>query len=160
MDTIDIKIIRLLEQNARMPLNQLAAQVQLSSPATAARMEKLERDGLIAGYGVKLNHQALGYPIMAYINLAMHPSQKARFYPFIEKHPNVLECACVTGHYSMLMKVAFESTEMLDAFIGRLQQFGNTETQIVFSVAKERTNVHVADIAAGNYPQLPQQEEE
>lgn len=155
MDTIDIKIISLLEKNARMPLNQLAAQIQLSSPATAARMEKLERDGIIAGYSVRLNHQELGYPIMAYINLAMHPSQKALFYPFIEKHPNVMECACVTGHYSMLIKVAFQSTEMLDAFIGQLQQFGNTETQIVFSTAKERTNVNVADIRAGNFPDLP-----
>ena len=55
------------------------------------------------------------------------------FYPFICSHPNVLECSCVTGHFAMHIKVAFDSTEKLDAFIGDLQKFGSTETQIVFS---------------------------
>ena len=48
---------------------------------------------------------------------------------------NVLECNCVTGTYSIMLKVAFPSTMELDTFIGHLQQFGNTQTQIVFSTA-------------------------
>ena len=102
----------------------------------------------------------MGYHIMAFINLNVLPEDKQKFYKYAEEIPNILECSSVTGEYSVIMKVAFESTEMLDSFIGQLQQFGNTETQIVFSVAKERINVHVADIAAGNYPKLPQAEEE
>ena len=49
--------------------------------------------------------------------------------------PNVLECNCVTGTYSIMLKVAFPSTMELDTFIGHLQRFGNTQTQIVFSTA-------------------------
>ena len=63
----------------------------------------------------------------------MQPTQKAEFYPFIAACPNVLECNCVTGQYSMLIKVTYPSTQDLDGFIGQLQQFGKTETQIVFS---------------------------
>ena len=59
--------------------------------------------------------------------------QKSEFYPFIESCPNVLECSCVTGQFSMLIKVAFKSTLELDQFIGRLQDYGRTSTQIVFS---------------------------
>ncbi len=144
MDKIDYKLISLLQQNGRMPLKQLAEEVYLSSPATAARIERLENEGIITGYTVCIDNKKLGLPIIAFIHLELHPSQKPTFYPFISKHPNVLECNCVTGHYSMMIKVAFESTEMLDTFIGQMGQFGMTETQIVFSTAVERHNVDVA----------------
>ena len=150
MDAIDLKLISLLQKNARVPLKQLAEQVFLSSPATAARIERLEKEGIITGYSVKINHKKLGFPITAFINLEVQPVQKAEFYPFISSHPNVLECNCVTGHYSMLIKVAFETTEALDAFIGKLQTFGNTETQIVFSTALEHRGVDIENVSNEN----------
>ena len=67
------------------------------------------------------------------MNMELEPVQKPEFYPFIESIPNVIECNCVTGNYSMLMKVAFPSTIELDGFIGQLPHFGKTQTQIVFS---------------------------
>lgn len=146
MDQIDIKILSLLEKNARMPLKQLAESIYLSSPATAARIEKLEQDGIISGYSVKLNYKKLGFPIIAFINLEVSPSQKAEFYPYICAHPNVIECSCVTGDYSMIIKVAFDSTENLDHFIGELQSFGPTETQIVFSTPQEPRSVLVEEL--------------
>lgn len=156
MDKIDLKLVKLLQENARMPLKRLAEEVFLSSPATAARIQRLEADGIITGYGAKIDHKKLGFPIIAFINLEVHPSQKPVFYPFIQSHPNVIECDCVTGHYSMIIKVAFESTEKLDTFIGQLQTFGSTETKIVFSTAKEDFSVDLAAIADGEYPQLPE----
>ncbi len=156
MDKIDMKLVKMLQENARMPLKHLAEGVFLSSPATASRIEKLEKDGIITGYGAKIDHKKLGFPITAFINLEIHPSQKPVFYPFIQQHPNVIECDCVTGHYSMMIKVAFESTENLDTFIGQLQTFGSTETKIVFSTAKENFNVDLDAIANNEYPQLPE----
>lgn len=151
MDAIDLKLIALLQKNARAPLKQLAEQVYLSSPATASRIERLERDGIIQGYSVVIDHKKLGFPIIAFINLEVQPIQKAEFYPFISSHPNVLECNCVTGHYSMLIKVAFDSTEALDGFIGKLQTFGSTETQIVFSTALAHRGVDVEVLLSDNY---------
>lgn len=63
----------------------------------------------------------------------MEPRQKAEFYPWAGGEENILECNCVTGQYSMLLRVAFCSTMDLDRFIGKLQRFGRTQTQIVFS---------------------------
>jgi len=147
MDSIDLKLISLLQENSRTPLKQLAEQVFLSSPATAARIERLEKEGVITGYTLRVNHKKLGFPIIAFINSEVQPVQKPEFYPFISSHPNVLECNCVTGHYSMLIKVAFETTEALDGFIGKLQTFGSTETQIVFSTALEHRIVDVENIS-------------
>lgn len=67
------------------------------------------------------------------MNMELEPVQKPEFYPFIKSCPNVVECNCVTGTYSMLLKVVFPSTMELDTFIGQLQKFGRTSTQIVFS---------------------------
>lgn len=138
MDKIDFKLIKLLQKNARYPLKHLAEEVFLSTPAVSARIEKLEEAGVITGYTAQVNPLKLGYNIKAFINLEMTPKQKPEFYPFIAACPNVVECNCVTGKYSMLIKVAYHTTIELDTFIGELQKFGNTETQIVFSTAVDR----------------------
>lgn len=143
MDEIDKKLVSLLQKNARMPLKTLAEQVFLSSPAVSARIERLEKAHIIDAYEAKINKQRLGYIITAFINLEIEPVQKAEFYPFVQVCPNVLECNCVTGNYSMLMKVAFKNTEELDSFIGRLQEFGKTNTQIVFSTPVEARGIDV-----------------
>lgn len=133
MDSIDLKLITLLQKNARTPLKILANQVFLSSPATAARIEKLEKEGIIGSYTANVDLKKAGFPIIAFIQLDLDPKLKPTFYPFIQSHPHVLECNCITGCYSQLIKVAFETTEALDAFIGELNSFGHTETQIAFS---------------------------
>ncbi len=148
MDYIDLKLITILQQNARTPLKVLAEQVYLSSPATAARIQRLENEGIIEGYTAKINLKAIGTPIIAFINLDLDPRQKPTFYPFVRSHPNVLECSCVTGHYSHLIKVAFESTEALDTFIGELNAYGHTETQIAFSTPQPAREIGVEKILA------------
>ena len=133
MDKIDAMLITLLQENARAPLKLLASKVFLSAPAFSSRIDKLEKQGIILGYNTVIDRQKLGYHITAFINLELSADQKSEFYPFINSCPNVLECNCITGVYSMLIKVSFASTQELDGFIGRLQKFGKTETQIVFS---------------------------
>ncbi|MBD7913172.1 MULTISPECIES: Lrp/AsnC family transcriptional regulator [Clostridium] len=143
MDKVDLKLLKLLQENARYPLKQLAEQVFLSPPAVSARIDKLEKSGIITGYRATVNQLELGYNIVAFINLAMSPKLKPEFYPFINACPNVIECNCVTGSYSMLIKVAYHTTIELDTFIGHLQKFGNTETQIVFSTPVETRGISV-----------------
>lgn len=135
MDNIDRKILSLLQENARYPLKHLAQKVFLSSPAVSTRIERMENAGIITGYHASVDPVALGYHITAFINLTLDPRQKNEFYPYVKDCPNVLECNCVTGTYSIMLKVAFPSTMELDTFIGYLQKFGNTQTQIVFSTA-------------------------
>lgn len=143
MDKIDAMLITLLQENARAPLKVLASKVFLSAPAVSSRIDKLEKQGIILGYNTIIDRQKLGYHITAFINLELSADQKAEFYPFINSCPNVLECNCVTGAYSMLIKVAFPSTMELDSFIGQLQKYGKTETQIVFSTPVKPRGIDV-----------------
>lgn len=143
MDKIDAMLINFLQMNARTPLKVLASKVFLSAPAVSSRIDKLEKQGIIKGYNTVVDHQKLGYHITAFINLEIHANQKAELYPFINQCPNVLECNCITGSYSILMKVAFPSTQELDTFIGQLQNYGNTSTQIVFSTPVPHREIRV-----------------
>lgn len=133
MDDIDKAMINLLQKQGRIPLKKLAEACFISSPAVSARLQRLEKQGIICGYQGILDYKKIGYHIKAYVSLEVKPADKLSFYPFIESCPNVLECDCVTGPYSMLLKVVFPSTDELDNFIGLLQKYGHTQTQIVFS---------------------------
>jgi Lrp/AsnC family leucine-responsive transcriptional regulator len=141
LDKIDRVIIDMLQKNARASLKEIAREVFLSSPSVASRIERLEREGVITGYHAQVNPMVVNYRIKAFICLQLDPTDKPVFYPFIQSIPNVVECNCVTGDYSMLIEVYFESTPQLDHFINELQQFGRTKTLIVFSTSVEQRAV-------------------
>lgn len=147
LDKIDRKLIVLLQSNARMSVKRLAQEVFLSAPAVSARLERLEKLGIITGYTATVDYVKLGYHILAFINLEVAPSEKVVFYPFIQNCSNVIECNCITGNYSMLIKVGFPSTVELDTFVGQLQQFGHTQTQIVFSTPVPHRGIAPVDPA-------------
>lgn len=133
LDDIDKKILKMLQENARMSLKDMAAEVSMSPTAVGARIDKMLEEGVLEGFTTKLNPEAMGHYIKAFINLEVSPEQKEEFYPYIDSILNVVECNCVTGDYSMLIEVRFRTTAELDKFLGDLHRFGKTKTQIVFS---------------------------
>ncbi|MCC5889442.1 MAG: Lrp/AsnC family transcriptional regulator [Alkalibacterium sp.] len=145
MDQMDLKILQILQENSRVSLKEIASETFLSSPAISNRISKLEKEGFIEHYTMRVNLKKLGYHIQAFIQLDLSPNQKKEFYPYIETKPNVIECNCVTGEFSMLIKVAFPTTTELDDFINDLQQFGKTYTQIVFSTPVHARGITLTD---------------
>lgn len=145
MDHIDREILRILQQNARTSLKTIAEKTFLSSPAVSARIEKLEKDHIITAYQAQINPMKLGYHIIAFINLNVMPEDKQKFYKYADTIPNILECSSVTGEYSVIMKVAFESTMQLDTFLGQLQKYGKTSTQIVYATHVGPRGVQIQD---------------
>lgn len=143
IDAIDRQIIEILQQDARLPVKTIADKVSLSSPTVSARIERLQKNGVLSGYMAIVNPEVFDYRIKAFINLQVEPDQKKEFFPYIAAIPNVIECNCVTGDYSMLMEVLFKTTKELDQFIGQLQHFGRTKTQIVFSTSIEHRGIPV-----------------
>ena len=133
MDDNDIKLISLLQDNARNTLKKLSEKIFLSSPAVAARIEKLQREGIITGYHADVNYEKLGYHIIAFIHVEMSPKEKPGFIAFAKEDPSVIECNIVSGNYTMLVKAAFRSTSEMERFVSRVQRYGTTETHIVFS---------------------------
>ena len=133
MDDLDYKILNILQRNGRITVKQIAEECFISSPSVSVRLQNLENNNYIKNYQAMVNYQKLGYSIKAYVNCAVNAKDKDAFYQYIEAIPNVVECDCITGDYSMLLKVYFPNTVDLDNFINALQRFGDTKTHIVFS---------------------------
>lgn len=138
IDSIDVQIMNLLKINARTPADQLAAELGIEANELATRMDNLEKAGYIKGYYTDIDLEKIGYRIKAFIMISVLPEDQRKFYDFIQKEDSILECSHITGPFSMLLKVVFPSTADLDTFIGQLQEFGKTETQVVFSTVLER----------------------
>lgn len=137
MDKLDSEIIKLLNENARMPLKKIAAVVGVTSPAIKTRIEKMEKDGIIRGYHPDMDMEQLGFMVSAFISVAVNKDSKEEFFDFVNQCPNVLECHGITGNYFALIKVIFKNTMDLDNFLNRIQKYGETSTNIVLSTYKD-----------------------
>jgi len=149
MDTIDYKLIDLLQEDARMTQSDLASAVGLSQPAVAERMRKLEQEGIILGYVARIDGRSLGKDIIAFIGVTVeHPKYNSAFGKKILEIPDVLECHKVTGEDSYLLKVVTENTQSLDRLISdqlrTLPGVQRTQTTIVMSSVKEGSHIKPA----------------
>ena len=131
MDDLDHKIIQLLAENARMPVKDIAQQVNLTSPAVSSRIHKLETDGIISGYTVVLNRPADRVYVDALISLSVTPSHRDELVE--QNSKEVLQCYHVTGAYTFLIKVSCGSMPQLEHLILQFQKLGTTSTQIILS---------------------------
>lgn len=139
MDKLDQKILSLLAQNARMPVNEIAKQVSLTSPAVSARIKKLENDGIIAGYTLRLQRPAGLKNIDAMISVAVQPSERDALMDILCHRLEVLQCHHVTGSHSFMIKVCCNDMSTLEQLILEFQTIGQTSTQIILSTPVERT---------------------
>lgn len=146
LDTIDYKLLDLLQRNARITQLEMAAAVGLSQPAVAERMRKLEQERLITGYTARVDGRKLGKDITAFIGVRIeHPKYNGRFAKEILALPDVLECHRITGPDSYLLKVVTEDTQSLDRLISDLLRHipgvTRTLTTVVTSSIKEGSHI-------------------
>jgi Lrp/AsnC family leucine-responsive transcriptional regulator len=133
IDETDLKILRLLQNDARMPVKTIAEKIFASAPTVSARIESLTERGIIKGYYTEIDTSVFENVIKSYIDIEVSPERKEELYEFLRNSPQVVECDRVTGEYSLLVKVVLKSTVEMDRFINALQKYGRTKTQIVFS---------------------------
>ncbi|MFD0825803.1 Lrp/AsnC family transcriptional regulator [Neobacillus sp. M.A.Huq-85] len=123
LDVLDRKILDLLQKGAQLSNAELARRVNLSPPATHARVKRLENEGYIDRQVVVLNSRKLGFDLLCFIFVSTNIHQKEQL-EYLEKAlnlmPEILECHCLTGEYDYLLKVANRNREELEKFIRKL----------------------------------------
>jgi Lrp/AsnC family leucine-responsive transcriptional regulator len=135
LDSTDWKILRELQEEARLSYNELGRRVGLSAPAAAERVRRLEEAGIITGYGAKVNPAKLGLPMLALIQLRCDPGKCLLKTSRAEDFPEVLEMHKLSGSHCSLLKVAVSSMQHLEAFNERLGKHGPLISNIVTSTA-------------------------
>ena len=138
MDELDNKIIRLLMRNARMPVKEIAQQVNLTSPAVSSRIHRLEQEGVIGGYTVLLHQPGEAARVQALISIQTTGAAREDFLRMIPGEPQILQCYRVTGSYNFIVKVSCVSIDELEHLLTRMQKLGNTNTQIILATPLDR----------------------
>ncbi len=143
IDEIDLKILKLLQDDARISVKSIAEKLFLSAPTVKSRMDTLKEKGVIKGYYVEIDNSVYENVIKCFVEIEVSPTKKDELYKILIESPNVVECERVTGEYSLITKVIFKNTIEMDKFINKIQYYGKTRTQIIFSTIINRRGVNL-----------------
>jgi Lrp/AsnC family leucine-responsive transcriptional regulator len=133
IDEMNRRILGELQEDGRMSLAELGRRVGLSSPAVAERLQRLERDGVIAGYRAEIDPRALGLSLSAVIRVRPAPGQLENVAELAKRTPEVVECRRITGEDCFIATAHVRDVEHLEAVIDHVVALGQTTTSIVQS---------------------------
>jgi Lrp/AsnC family leucine-responsive transcriptional regulator len=131
IDDTDRRIIGELTSDGRVSLAELGRRVNLSAPAVAERVQRLERAGVITGYRAEIDPRMLGYQLTAIVRVKPAARQLPRIPALAAEIPEVAECHRITGEDCFFMKVHLRSIDELGGLLDRFLDYGETTTSIV-----------------------------
>ena len=141
LDEVDRQILDLLQANARRTNAEIAEEVGLTAPSVFERIRKLEQRGVIRGYTVQVDPEALGKQLTAFIRLtAAYDDRHAAGVAAIAADPDVLECYSVAGEDCFIIKTRVSGPGALEALIHRIRgqmTVLRSVTMIALSAVKE-----------------------
>lgn len=143
LSRIDRKILRCLQQNARLSFAELARQVGLTTTPCKERVKRLERDGFIAGYHARLDPSKLDRGLVIFVQITLQRTAGDAFREFteaIQDLPEVEECYLVAGNFDYLIKARVKDmTEYREFLGGSLMQLPGVQESTSYPVMEKAT---------------------
>ncbi|WP_417289768.1 Lrp/AsnC family transcriptional regulator [Corallibacter sp.] len=133
IDSLNWKILKLLQSHARLSNAEIGRRVGISSPAVSERIKKMEDLGVIQDYHTSVSPFEAGYQLKALITLRAFMGKLKPFLEKVKTYDEVVNCYRITGNENIVMEVVLKNQKHLEAFIDQLIVYGETKTQIVLS---------------------------
>ncbi|MEV6104175.1 Lrp/AsnC family transcriptional regulator [Streptomyces sp. NPDC051940] len=149
LDELDWRLLAELQADARLSYAQLGRRVNLSPPAVAERVRRLERDGVITGYEAKVSAGRVGQPVSMFVQLRCQLGSCLLKTSAADDYPEVVEVHKLTGEHCTMLKVRAASLEHLEGLLERLGKHGAMSTSMVLSTQYEGRRV---EPAPSDYP--------
>lgn len=144
LDKIDLKILKILQENAKITNLQLSAEIGLSPAPTLERVKKLESAKLIKGYYTQVNEEVLGIGIKAIIQITLTRQLEnaiSNFKKEIGKIPEIMECYQVTGNADYvliaLLKDIRDFENLISQRLSKVEEIGQMQTMVILSKVKD-----------------------
>ena len=140
LDTLDKKILNNLTVDARQSARQLALKLGVSTVTILSRMKRLEKDKIILGYTVTIDHEKIGYSLTAIIEIMAKKDKIVDIEEKVSKFENVCGVYDITGTTDTIIIAKFKERNELSTFVKGLASIPNVEntiTHVVLSTAKE-----------------------
>ncbi len=145
MDSIDQKIIRELQKDARLTNQELAKKVNLSPSPCLRRVRNLERSGILTGYTAQVDEEQYGLPISVFISIRLEKQDDSSIKNFetrINDLDEILECYLMAGNRDYLLRVVSADLKSYEKFIRdkltRLPGISSIESSFAFGNVKRR----------------------
>lgn len=138
MDKYDRLLLAALMENGRATFAELGRRVNLSAPAVADRVAKLESAGVITGYHASVHLAKVGLPIECVIELRLADHDSKRALQALARIPQIALCHRITGDACVLMKAAVGSMPELQDLLDQLSQYGASKTSLILSTPFEQ----------------------
>jgi len=139
IDDTDRELLALLRQDARMPVASLAAKLKVARGTVQNRMKRLEREGVIVGYTVRVKPQAEAHRIRALMTIVVEGNRGAEVLHALRGHPNVTGLHSTNGRWDLIAELRAESLEAFDRALGNIRLIhgiASTETSLLLSTHK------------------------
>jgi DNA-binding Lrp family transcriptional regulator len=117
LDIIDRKILKFLQEDARMTLTEMAKRLYITRNAVRYRIEPMEKEGLIEGYTTILNPMQSNNPILAFILFDVKPSNVVKCIKILKKYDEVYEIFRLSSGTSIFVKAFFKNAHHKRTFI-------------------------------------------
>jgi Lrp/AsnC family leucine-responsive transcriptional regulator len=144
LDKIDLKILKILQENAKITNLQLSGEIGLSPAPTLERVKKLETAKLIKGYYTQVDEEALGIGIKAIIQITLTRQLEnaiSNFKKEINKIPEIMECYQVTGNADYiliaLLKDIRDFETLISQRLSKVEEIGQMQTMVILSKVKD-----------------------
>jgi Lrp/AsnC family transcriptional regulator for asnA, asnC and gidA len=145
IDSLDKKILSIIQSNARIPFLEVARDCNVSGAAIHQRVQKLFKMGVLTGSEFRINPQKIGYHTCAYIGIYL---EKALLYKEVVeeliKIPEITQCHYTTGNYSIFIKVYTRDNQHLKEIIAdKLQSIKGVSRTETFITLEENFHRHL-----------------
>lgn len=144
LDTKDLAILRLLQQNARITVKEIAGQVHLSTTPVHERIKRMEESGVIRQYVTLLDHSKVkkGLMVICYVSLKEHSKTAGnKFIKTMQELNEVIECYNISGEFDFMLKVVCEDMNAYyDFHVNRLspiENMGHVQSVFVMGIIKQ-----------------------
>lgn len=134
MDEINLRILALLRENARLPIKSVAAEIGLARSSVRERIAKMEADGTIRGYRAETAPLPEGAMLRAFLVLKLAKTPARELVARIVRMPGVRQCLSVSGEIDVIVEIAGENAGALNALrdaISQLPHVADLTTAIV-----------------------------
>jgi Lrp/AsnC family transcriptional regulator, leucine-responsive regulatory protein len=144
IDAKDLAILKLLQQNARFTVKQIAEQVHLSTTPVHERIKRMEESGVIKQYVALLDYAKVKKGLMAicYVSLKEHSKTAGtKFVKAVLQMPEIIECFTISGEFDFMLKVVTEDMNAYHDFhvnrLSSIDNMGHVQSVFVMGVIKE-----------------------
>lgn len=134
IDKTNLRILKVLSQNARLSISQVAKRVHLSPPAVAERIKKMEESGVISGYAPLINLEKLGVAIEALIECEVHKTKEREFREYLLQVDEVIKIFNITGVTTFIVHVGVIRMSELDRVIEGMLDYCDTNTKLIMNM--------------------------